>query len=215
MDLEATYQRRFSPDIEFRQEMWRVLCEDFFQQFIPPESRVLEIGAGYCEFINNIQAAHKTAVDMNPETQKFAAQGVQVILTDVTNMVDIDNGSADIIFASNFFEHLERESILATLRQCHRILVPEGKFIILQPNIRFCQRDYWMFFDHITPIDDRGLTEALEVSGYAVTRVIDRFLPFTTKSRLPKSLFLLRAYLRLPLAWKIFGAQALLVAQPA
>ena len=31
----------------------------FFQKYIPEEETVLEIGAGYCEFINNIKAKKK------------------------------------------------------------------------------------------------------------------------------------------------------------
>jgi hypothetical protein len=77
----------------------------------------------------------------------------------------------------------------------------------LQPNIRFCARDYWMFFDHVTPLDDRSLSEALETNGFRVTRCIPRFLPYTTKSKLPRAPWMIRAYLACPLAWRVLGAQ--------
>jgi SAM-dependent methyltransferase len=120
----------------------------------------------------------------------------------------------DIAFASNFFEHLTREDIVATMREVARVLKPTGHFLILQPNIRFCARDFWMFFDHITPLDQYSLAEALEISGFRVVRTIVRFLPFTTKSRLPKSLFMVRLYLRLPLLWRFFGQQTFAIAVP-
>ena len=41
-----------------------------------------------------------------------------------------------------------------------------------------------------------------------------RFLPYTTKSRLPQSAWLVRAYLRFPPAWRLLGGQTLLVARP-
>jgi len=211
--VETIYARRFSPDIEFRQKMWEVLCQGFFQQFVPEDSTVMEVGAGYCEFINNIRAGRKIAVDLNPAISQHAAAEVKVINTSSTDLSLVPAGMVDIAFASNFFEHLTREQIVLTMQEVARSLKPGGHFLILQPNIRFCMRDYWMFFDHITPLDDRSLSEALETNGYRVTKNIVRFLPYTTKSRLPNSLFLLRLYLKLPLAWRIFGQQTFIIAQ--
>jgi SAM-dependent methyltransferase len=179
---------------------------------IPREGSLLEIGAGYCEFINHIEAAEKTALDVNPDIKRFAAPDVRTVVGDLAALRKMKAASFEAVFASNLFEHLERSKILETIRGVFRILKPSGQFIILQPNIRFSARDYWMFFDHITPIDDRALAEALEISGFAVRRIVERFLPYTTKSRFPRSLWLLRVYLRLPIVWRLFGRQSLIVA---
>ena len=211
--LQATYRRRFEPDVAFRRRMWQVLCHDFFQRYVPPNSTVLEVGAGYCEFINSIRAARKLAVDLNPDTAQHAAPDVQVIHSSSTDLSVLESRTVDVAFASNFFEHLDRPDIVLTLREVARVLRPEGTFLVLQPNYRFCYRDYWMFFDHITPLDDRSLSEALETNGFRTVQTIVRFLPYTTKSRLPKSVALLRAYLRLPLVWRLMGRQSLIVAQ--
>ena len=85
--------------------------------------------------------------------------------------------------------------------------------IILQPNIRYCYKDYWMFFDHITPLDDRALVEILELTKFKMINVIPQFLPYSTKSALPKSLFLIRLYLKLPILWRLFGKQALIICE--
>jgi len=214
-DLQSIYQRRFQPDLAFRRQMWQVLCQDFFQRYIPPESAVLEVGAGYCEFINHIRASRKLAVDLNPDTPHFAAPEVQVIATSSTDLAAIAPGTLDIAFASNFFEHLSRAEIVLTLREVARTLKPGGRFLILQPNYRFCYRDYWMFFDHVTPLDDRSLGEALETNGFQIISLLPRFLPYTTQSRLPKSVALLKVYLRVPFAWQFFGQQAFAIAQTA
>jgi hypothetical protein len=42
---------------------------------------------------------------------------------------------------------------------------------------------------------------------------VPRFLPFTTKSRLPRSTKLVRAYLAFPPAWRLLGKQSFLVAE--
>jgi len=137
------------------------------------------------------------------------------VTTPSTDLSAIPSGTADVVFASNFFEHLSRPDILTTLSELRRVLRSSGRLLILQPNIRYCYRDYWMFFDHITPLDDSSMIEALEMSGFSPLSVIRRFLPFTTKSSLPKSLLLLRIYLAIPLLWRFLGAQSFIEARRA
>ena len=192
---QKMYRRRFGKDVGFRQKMYQVLCADFFQKYIPEDATVLEIGAGYCELINNIRAMKKIALDLNPDIKKFAGDDVEAVIASSTDMKLIKNESIDAVFANNFFEHLSKEDIVKTIREVNRVLKRGGKFIILQPNIRFCFKDYWMFFDHITPLDDRSLSEILEINGFKVVECKPKFLPYTTKSKLPKSIFLLKLYL--------------------
>src|SRR5690606_31710063 len=135
---------------------------------VPADATVVEIGAGYCEFINQIRAGRKFAVDLNPDTQVHAGEGVTVATSSTTRIEALPDGTADIVFASNFLEHLSREDILATLREVHRLRKPGGRFLILQPSIRYCKEDYWQFFDHITPLCERSLGEALETTGFDV-----------------------------------------------
>lgn len=209
---QEMYRRRFDKDIEFRQKMYQVLCAEFFQKYIPENAIVLEIGAGYCEFINNIKAKKKIALDLNPDIKKFAGDDIEIVISSSTDMKEIEKESIDVVFANNFFEHLSKEDIVKTIREVNRVLKRERKFLILQPNIRFCFKDYWMFFDHITPLDDRSLSEVLEINGFKVVECKPKFLPYTTKSTLPKSILLLKLYLKLPPFHYIFGKQAFIYA---
>lgn len=213
--MRAIYDRRFSGEQDVRHRMWQVLCAGFFQRYVPRTADVLELGAGGCEFINNIDARHKTAVDVNPDLRDAAAPGVRVIVGPCTAVPAVPDASVDVVFASNLFEHLSREDILATVREARRVLRPDGRLLVLQPNIRFCQRDYWMFFDHVTPLDHFSTAEALEIGGFRVTETIVRFLPFTTKGKLPTAPFLVKCYLRVRPAWRLLGQQSFLVAAPA
>lgn len=210
--LRALYSDRFDGDAAFRRAMWKELCEHTFQRYVPADGTVLEIAAGHCEFINSIRARRRIAVDLNPETLQAAAPGVEVLLTSAVAL-PLDDGSVDTVFTSNFFEHISRQDILSVLVEARRVLRPGGQLVVLQPNVRFCSRDYWMFFDHVTPVDDRALVEAFNITGLETVFVLPRFLPYTTKSRLPSSIRLVKAYLRLPLLWRVLGQQSLLVAR--
>lgn len=213
-DLQTIYARRFQDHLKFKDEVFKVLCADCFQRYVPAGAVVVDIAAGYCEFINNIKAERKFAVDLNPDVSKYAAPEVEVVLSSSSDLSKISDGTADIVFVSNFFEHITKEEIGATLQEIHRILKKGGKLLVLQPNIRYCAKDYWMFFDHITPLDDRSLTEALEINQFRVVECRPRFLPYTVHNRaLPRSTGLLKLYLRLPFLQNLVGQQAFLVAQ--
>jgi len=212
--LRTLYAHRFEGEGAARDDIWQVLCADFFQRWVPPGATVLDLAAGHCEFINNITAGRRIAVDLNPDVAVRAAAGVETHVARSDALGPIKTDSVDVVFCSNFFEHITRDAILATLTEARRVLAPGGRFLLLQPNVRFCGRDYWQFFDHITPVDDRAMVEAFAATGFRVTTNIPRFLPYTTKSRLPSGPGLVRLYLKVPLAWRVLGAQAFMVAEP-
>jgi len=215
MDLASLYRHRFEEaELPAKNRIWQVLCTDFFARHVGVDDVVVDIGAGYCEFINNIRCGRKIAVDLNPEVARRAGPDVEVINESCSAIASLPDRSVDVVFMSNFLEHLpDKAAVLATLRECHRLLRPGGRAIILQPNIRFLPGEYWDFFDHHTPLTDRSLVEGVQLAGLTPVRVIPRFLPYTTKSRLPQAPWLIRLYLRVPLAWRLLGKQALVVAE--
>ena len=51
--LSKLYKKRFEGELYKKNEIWKVLCSSFFQKYITEKDLVVDIGAGYCEFINN------------------------------------------------------------------------------------------------------------------------------------------------------------------
>jgi len=208
--LNDIYLRRFGAEIDDRKDLWQILVRDFFQKFVGPCDTVLDLPCGYGGFINNVSCGQKIALDLNPDSAAHVTPDAQFLLASSTD-IPLPDGSVDTVFISNFFEHLCRADITATIKECRRVLRVGGTVLVLQPNIRFAYRDYWMFLDHTTPVDDRMLEEAFGLAGFALRTRILRFLPFTAKSRIPQARLLVRAYLRIPLAWRMIGKQTFMV----
>ncbi len=213
-DLPSLYRTRFSPKDRARKSaLWKVLCELFLQRYVLSTDVVVDLGAGYGEFINHIRCAKKYAVDLNEEAADVLNADVIFLKSPTVELSSIVDGSVDVVFASNLFEHLgSKEELLMTLREMRRILRAGGKLLILQPNIRYAYREYWDFFDHHLALSHESMGEALELAGYAVLECRARFLPYTTKAMLPQWPVLLRIYLRMPLLHWVFGKQMFLVA---
>ena len=144
MELEKLYRHRFEEaELPRKLAIWKVLCEDFFSQYVAPSDTVIDVGAGYCEFINNIRAKHRIAVDLNPRVREFADSQVEVRNENCTNLVSMANDSADVVFMSNFLEHLpSKQLVFDTLAEARRILRPGGRLMILQPNVRLLPGEY-------------------------------------------------------------------------
>jgi SAM-dependent methyltransferase len=136
------------------------------------------------------------------------------VLARSDRMDEIADGSVDVVFTSNFFEHLpDKRALLDTLAECRRVLRPGGKLLVLMPNLRFVGQRYWDYFDHHLPLTDRSLAEGLTMAGYVVDRVIPRFVPYTVKDSPVKVRgALVRLYLRMPFVWRFLGGQMFLAA---
>jgi ubiquinone/menaquinone biosynthesis C-methylase UbiE len=212
-NLTQLYQFRFpEEDRQAKEDIWRVLCEHFFQRFINENEVMLDVGCGFGEFSRFIKARQKFAVDLDPSVAGTLDSSVSFHQADARQLPFLENSSIDVAFASNFFEHLPSKAAMdEVLGEVHRVLRPGGRFVVLQPNIRLIPGVYWDFYDHLIPLTDRSCAEAFAKSGYLIDLLIPRFLPYTTKSLLPKSAALVRAYLHFKPAWRVLGKQLLIV----
>ena len=212
--LEDIYQRRFGECVAYRNRVWRILTEAFFNRWVPADAAVLDLGCGYGEFINNVAAARKLGMDANPRARDYLDAEVELLDQDCSQTWPLPEDSLDVVFTSNFFEHLPtRPALEETLAEAHRCLRSGGRLVALGPNIKYLGGAYWDFWDHYLPLTEASLAEVIEIAGLTVVESVPRFLPYTMSAGRQYPGFVLRAYLRLPIFWRFFGKQFLLVAR--
>lgn len=200
---------RYSPDPN-RSRVWKAICE-YLQDYVPSQGTVLDIGAGYCDFINQIRAARKYAVDANPEVARYCAPEVQFLQVASAELLDLPDGSIDVVMASNLLEHLSEAQCAALLDRLEKLLKQRGRIILIQPNYYYCYRQYWDDYTHVRAFSHVSLGDLLVSRGYTLLRVEKKFLPFSFKSLLPKSYLITKLYLAS--FWRPMAKQMLLVAE--
>jgi SAM-dependent methyltransferase len=213
--LSELYKIRFAQhQLERKSAIWQVICRSYLQQFIKPTDTVVDVACGHGEFLNHIVAKRKIALDLNPEAGHFLRSEVEFHMRRATELGSVIAGTADVVFTSNFLEHLPDKQTLDTfLEQVWLSLRPGGSYLVLGPNLRYLPGQYWDFYDHHLGLTHLSLGEALRLKGFEVALCLDRFLPFTTQGGLPTHPLLVWIYLRVPVVWRLLGKQFFVVAR--
>jgi ubiquinone/menaquinone biosynthesis C-methylase UbiE len=201
------YQKvRFAYDPR-RKVLWRALYDGYFRRLIPEDGCLLELGAGYCDFINIARCKRRIAVDVWENVREYASPEVEVHVASATDLGGIADQTVDFVFASNLLEHLGRADVEKLLLELRRVLKPTGSLSLLQPNYKYAYREYFDDYTHVSVFSDTGLCDLLKANGYRILECHPRFMPLSMKSQLPVSYLLVRLYLLSPI--KIVGKQML------
>lgn len=216
-NLTKLYKSRFNITEEnIKKNVWKILIKFFFQKYVSNDASIIDIACGNGEFINYINAKNKFAVDLNPESKLFLQKNITLINEDIFKAIKILSKKKlkfNLIFCSNFLEHLsKKEDLVALLNSLKNILTDDGIIIIMGPNYKYSYKNYWDFFDHHIPLTDQSVIELLDLTGYKILEKYPKFLPFSTKSSLPKHKIFIYVYLKIKLLWFFFGKQFLIVA---
>ena len=214
VDLDRVYEHRFGgTSRETKDAIWREVAA-FLQRWIRRDGSVLDLACDRGYFIRHIDARERWATDIR-DMSEAVGPDVHFVRVDGMHLSSaLPTDHFDVVFVSNYLEHLaSSDDVIAQLSEIRSVLKAGGRLIVLQPNVRYVGAAYWDFIDHRVALTERSLVEAANAAGYRVERLIPRFLPYTTKSRIPSSSWLVRTYLRLPLAWRLMGKQTLMVAR--
>jgi len=182
-----------------RNAVWKSLWRFYFCKLISPSDCVLDLGCGYGDFINNVVARRRIAVDSWEGFLEYVDPQIERVVGSVTDLNFIEEGAINFAFASNLFEHLSKADFACVLEMLRRKLASGGTLNILQPNYRYAYQEYFDDYTHVSVFSHISLTDFLRANGFDVLEISPRFLPLTVKSRLPVSPWLIGAYLASPI----------------
>lgn len=210
IDYQRLYEYRFRDvDQASRQAVWDEIAAYLYRRMGSP-SKVLDPGAGRCEFINAIPAAERWVVDLL-DYGDYRDTGVKAIYGSILD-APLPAGHFDGIFVSNLLEHMPTQDTIGTVLARLRVsMEPGGTVAVLGPNFRYCQREYFDCADHTLALTHVAVAEHLYAAGFEVTAVVPRFLPYSFRGVLPASPRLARTYLRFPVLWRLLGKQFLVL----
>lgn len=210
MSLYVGYQRsRFQFD-QGRAKVWSLIAR-YLSPYVPGDGSVLDLGSGYCDWINAVEARERWAVDLHLDPREHAAPGVKCLQNDVADLGPVPVESLDVVLASNLLEHLDDRKLVECLAAVRSRLKPGGRFLAIQPNYTYCSTKYFDDYTHVKVFSHVSLPDFLRAQGFEIERVTPRFLPFSMKSRLPRWNALVWLYLRLP--YRPLAQQMLVVAR--
>lgn len=211
-DLYAKYFDVCCLPLRCRDRVWGAVTRYLERRYIHSDAVVLELGAGYCSFINQLRSKQKYALDRSEVVRRYAASEVHTLVQSCTDLSNLPAEHFDVVFASNLLEHLTLIEAGSTLDHARRVLRPGGRLILLQPNFAYAYRQYFDDLSHKQIFTHISLANFVEIHGFTVFESRPRFLPFSMRgTRLPTLAWLVTAYLHSPI--KPFAGQMLMVAQ--
>jgi ubiquinone/menaquinone biosynthesis C-methylase UbiE len=212
IDLQRLYAYRFrGVDQRSRQAVWNEIAPVIHRWMGAPQ-RVLDPAAGRGEFVNAISAGERWVVDTIEYDETVRDPEVKVVIGD-TRVVELPEHYFDGVFVSNLLEHFpNQDDIGAFLQRLRRCMAPGGRIAVMGPNFRYCAREYFDFADHMLALTHVAVEEHLYAAGFEISRSIPKFIPYSFRSRLPQAPWMVRAYLRVPMLWRLLGKQFLVLA---
>lgn len=211
-NVRGSYHRAHLSEDRARAVLWKVLGEHL-AGYVPPDARVLELGAGYCYWINDVRASRRVAVDIWDELPEHAGPDVRAVVHDLNlGLPALAEAPFDVVMASNVLEHFEPDMVSQLCGELYRILRDGGRLIVIQPNFRFAYRRYFDDYTHRSIFTDVSMANLLRAHGFGIECVQARFLPYSLQGKEGAvHPWLIRAYLHSPL--KPFAGQMLVVAR--
>ena len=145
-ELTKIYEKRFKGHESYRKKVWKILIDKFFSYWIGINDKILDLGSGYGEFINQVCCETRHAMDLNPKTRDFLKNDINFHEQDCSKSWSIEPESLDLVFTSNFFEHLPNKTLLnETIKEIRKALKTNGLLLAMGPNIAVLKGKYWDF----------------------------------------------------------------------
>ncbi len=103
---------------------------------------VLDYGCGVGDFLNYIKNDYEiNGIEPNENAAKIASTKLDILISNNTNLSNINDGKYDLITLWHVFEHVHELDMLS--KELFRILKKEGTLIIAVPNYKSYDAEYY------------------------------------------------------------------------
>lgn len=202
------FSSRFTEDFR-RKYIWQKIAK-YVDSLLPLSENTLELGAGYCDWINSTSSHNRYATDISDVIEKYAKSEVKTIVINSTKLM-FQGQKFDRIQASNFLEHLDDIELTQTIEVINSLLESKGYLVLIQPNYRYTYKKYFDDYTHKKVFTHISLVDLFLGNDFQPVVVKKKFLPFTLKSKLRFGYKLINLYMHLP--FKPMAGQMLVILQ--
>lgn len=157
--------------------------ETIIKKYIPEDRKtpILDLGCGYGAFLYFLKQAGYTnlaGVDFSQQQVDLAHHLgiVEVSYNSVAEtLLQTKDQSIGVILAMDLLEHLDMETLFATLDEIYRVLCPLGKILATVPNAEGLSGMRILFGDitHYTAFTQQSISQILKIIGFADVRCFE------------------------------------------
>lgn len=149
-----------------------MLLKLFEQYEIPKDAKILDIGCAGAVFLLELKKLGYTNLHALDYSREAVVQAKKNGLENAHQMdghyPDFEEGSFDVIVASDSLEHLEKDEV--ALGNWYKILKKEGKAFILVPAYNFLWSEHDDINYHFRRYTAKGLTHKAKDAGFSIIR---------------------------------------------
>jgi SAM-dependent methyltransferase len=167
--LDVRYSERERPYTDYPSKLTAHLTEEYLRGY--RGASLLDLGCGRGEFLHGFAELgfQGTGFDRSrPEQPRFTEK---VVVGDYEQGgLPFQAGEFSVLFNKSVFEHVRDISPL--LRECHRVMAPNGRMISLVPDWKAQWRHFYDDWTHVRPFTLTGLRECIQSHGFEVREAV-------------------------------------------
>ena len=143
-------------------------------RMVRAENVLLSVGCSDRSYFDWIERAHGRVpahwgVELYRPRPDDLPENATWYVASASHMPEIPDGSVDVVFSGQNFEHLQTDDLVGFLRESRRVLRVGGYVVIDSPNRLATHPLHWRHPEHVVETSPAEAIEVLRLAGFDVT----------------------------------------------